>query len=345
MEHNQAAAAAPKTVTVGTRTFTLPFADLLPELSEREMTDLREGIRCNGVITPIIVDEHDGVIDGAHRVTIAAEVGRTNVPVAVRTGLTHAQKTVLAIKLNSDRRQMSPETIKRLKAERVKRVAAARRQGKSTREIAAEEGISQSQVVADLKAATEQGCSVEPQDGRVKGKDGKKRPAARKPKRRKPPAARRPAAGAPAEPATATSPGMSSDGGGGLDGLRAELDSLGCDQDALAATRFVAASLLGEKAENWRGVWRRLASAAREGLASFEAVLTRELQDRAARNNKVDAAAMALEALGEEARDEDLKQWAAGRWPDIRLGSKEVKRARARPRRRPAGPAPAAGGS
>jgi ParB-like chromosome segregation protein Spo0J len=333
MGHDKAATAAPKAVKVGKRTFTLPFADLLPELSEREMADLREGIRRDGVITPVIVDEHDSVIDGAHRVTIAAEVGLTDVPVVVRTGLSHAQKTALALSLNADRRHMSPETIKRLKAKRVKRVAAGRRQGKSTRQIAEEEGISQSQVVADLKTATEQGCSVEPQEGKVSGKDGKKRRAARKPKPRKPSVAQRLAAETPSEPAAATAPGTSSDGGGGLEDVRADLESLACDQSALTAIRFVAASLLGERSEKWRAVWRQLAAAAGESIARFEASLTLELQAAAARKSTVDAASMALAALGEEAGDENLKEWVARRWPGIRLRLKDVARARQRLKR------------
>jgi ParB-like chromosome segregation protein Spo0J len=343
MANHKAATAAPRTVTVGERTFTLLFPDLLPELSERERTDLRENIRRNGVITPIIVDEHDGVIDGAHRVTFAVELGLPVVPVEVRRGLTPERKIELAYSLNEDRRQMDPATIKRLKAARVERVAAARREGKSIRTIAEEAGVSKSQVERDLQEAksTVPGGTVELPKGKVKGKDGKARPATRKVDRshknvkgRKPvresPA---PSAGAPSGSAAATSPGDSSYGGGGLDGVLADLESLGGDQSALAAARFVAASLLGETAERWRAIWLKIVTVKPAEVERFEASLALELEGAAARKNKVDAAAMALAVLGEGARVEDLKQWVAGRWPDVRLRLKDVNRARARLRR------------
>jgi hypothetical protein len=322
----------------------LLFPDLLPELSEREWADLRESIRRNGVITPIIVDEGYGVIDGAHRVTIAAELGLTVVPVEVRPGLTPAQKMELAYSLNEDRRQMDAETIRRLKAARVERVAASRRKGKSIRTIAEEEGVSKSQVERDLQAAksTVPGGTVEPPKGKVRGKDGKARSATRNPKPRKRRVAQRPAAGAPAEPATPTSPGTSSDGEGSLDDLWAQINSLRCEQDALAAASFVAASLLGEQGEHWRAVLRMMVTASGESLAKFKAALE---QDTAARKSSLDAATIALEELGEGASDQEVKQRATTRWPGAKLRQKDVDRARARLKRRQADPAPAAGGS
>jgi ParB/Sulfiredoxin domain len=345
MMQNEAAASAPKAVTVGQRTFTLPFADLLPELSERELTDLREDIRCNGVVVPIIVDEHDGVIDGVHRLILAAEVGLTDVPVVVRAGLTHARKTALAISINADRRQLGPETIKRLKAERVGRVVAARREGMSYRKIAEQEGVSEKQVREDLKKATAEGYAVDPRGGQVKCKDGRTRSATRKrkPKPRQPSAAQRPATVAPAEPATGTSPGKSSDGEGGLHGLRSELESLGRDQDALAAVGFVIAALLGEQGDQWRTFLRMLTAAAGESLGKLKADLTREREGAAAPSSNVDAAEMALAELGEGASHDELKQWAARQWPGVSLRRKDVDRARKRRQRRQAGPAPADG--
>jgi hypothetical protein len=169
------------TVKIGSRTFTILFPDLIPPLSDDELKRLRRSIRRNGVVTPVVVDEEDGVIDGANRLRIAAELGLLRVPVEVRGGLTCGEKVELAYSLNEDRRHMNAATLKRLREERVVRVADARREGKSLRAIAEAEGVSKTQVVEDLKAATVQGCTVQPSDGTVKGKDGKQRPATRRP--------------------------------------------------------------------------------------------------------------------------------------------------------------------
>jgi hypothetical protein len=57
-----------------------------------------------------------------------------------------------------------------------------RSEGASTRQIAEEAGVSQMQVRKDLEEAyTETPISVEPPDGKVTGRDGKRRPA-RKPR-------------------------------------------------------------------------------------------------------------------------------------------------------------------
>jgi hypothetical protein len=171
------------TVTRGGRTFTLLFHNLLRPLSADEWSRLCESIDRYGIQGSILCDENDGVIDGDHRMLIAEEkdIPLDKIPIAVRTGLTHEQKKELALSLNADRRQLSDEEIKKLREQRVERVAAARREGKSTRENAGQEKISDMQVRNDLKDATAKGFAVDPPDGRVKGKDGKKRRAKRRP--------------------------------------------------------------------------------------------------------------------------------------------------------------------
>jgi hypothetical protein len=169
------------TVKIGDRTFTFLFPDLIPPLSDDELMRLRESIRLNGVIARVVVDESDGVIDGINRLRVAEEIGLTTVPVEVQAGLTHEKKVELAYSLNEDRRQLDAAAMKKLRQQRVARVAEARREGKSTREIAEQEQVSQTQVIRDLEEAksTEPGGSVDPPGGKVKGKDGKKRTARR----------------------------------------------------------------------------------------------------------------------------------------------------------------------
>jgi len=60
-----------ETITIGTQAFTVPYADLLPNLQDDEFEALREDIRKRGIIVPIVVDERRQVIDGQHRLRIA----------------------------------------------------------------------------------------------------------------------------------------------------------------------------------------------------------------------------------------------------------------------------------
>src|SRR5262245_18133873 len=98
-----------KQIKVGDRTFGILFPDLLRPLDPEERQQLRDSIRANGVAVPIVVDEHDGVIDGGHRTTLSAELGLAGIPVVVRSGLTHKQKRDLALSLNLHRRHMTRE--------------------------------------------------------------------------------------------------------------------------------------------------------------------------------------------------------------------------------------------
>lgn len=174
----------PETITVGDLTFTVLFPDLFRPLTDSERTDLKASIEARGVVVPVVTDDDAGLIDGIHRLTIAAELEMESVPVDVREGLTLAQKRELAETLNAHRRQMTVEEMSERRSARVERVVEARREGKSTRQIASDEGVSQPQVLRDLNVGTDTGVSVEPKDGKVKSKDGKERPArsTRKPK-------------------------------------------------------------------------------------------------------------------------------------------------------------------
>jgi hypothetical protein len=162
-------------------TYATPFADLFRRLTPAERRALKESIvENNNTITyPAIVYRSKkygpAILDGIHRSEIAVELG-IDCPVIDAGEMTDAAAKELAEQLNHCRRHLSGDDWRRMaaaRAERIKRVVEARQQGKSTRAIAGEEGISQSQVVADLKEAGEQGCSPEPVAGTVVGKDGK----------------------------------------------------------------------------------------------------------------------------------------------------------------------------
>jgi ParB-like chromosome segregation protein Spo0J len=143
--------------------------------------------RHRGVKVPILVDEDHGVIDGLTRLEIAEELGLAEIPFDYCSpDLDLQAKAALALELNDARRHLDPAERKDVaenRQARIERAVSLRREGMSTREIASRTGVSQSQVVADLRAATEQGRSVEPPAGVVLGLDGRRR-AARVPQQR-----------------------------------------------------------------------------------------------------------------------------------------------------------------
>ncbi len=138
------------TITIGDEQYTVLFPNLVRPLTPQERADLKASIEKYGVKTPVVVDEENGIIDGANRAQIATELGLCDLPTRTAAGLTDDEKRELAISLNADRRQLTPEDLSALRQERVKRVRTAREEGKSLRTIAADEGVSLGQVQRDL---------------------------------------------------------------------------------------------------------------------------------------------------------------------------------------------------
>jgi hypothetical protein len=169
------------TITIGKRTFTMLFPDLLRPLTDREYQDLKNSIRKSGVQVAIVVDEHDGIIDGGNRAMIAAELQIRNVPTDIRKHLTQQQKIELALTLNGDRRHLSKSERKQLIEDRKKRIAEARAKGASIRTIAQQEGIDPKQVQRDLNAVKQSGVDMSTPEvpDTVVGRDGKEYPAVR----------------------------------------------------------------------------------------------------------------------------------------------------------------------
>jgi hypothetical protein len=175
-----------RTITVngprGERTLTVLFPDLLRPLTAEERTGLEESILRDGIAVSILVDQHDGIIDGINRAEIAAANLWMKCPIDVRPCTSDEERRELALALNEHRRHLSQEDLQRLRQERIARVADGRHEGKSLRALAEQEKVSETQVRKDIKAATAYGCAVEPTGGKVTGRDGKKRPAKRKPR-------------------------------------------------------------------------------------------------------------------------------------------------------------------
>lgn len=74
---------------------------------------------------------------------------------------------------NECRRHESAEAMQLHRDQRIAREAQARRDGKTMREIAEQEGVSQMQVSRDLAEAVLTGVTTEPETGTITGQDGK----------------------------------------------------------------------------------------------------------------------------------------------------------------------------
>ena len=83
--------------------------ELDPDLRERMKAEMR---RWGRVLIPIVVDEHDNIIDGTVRWEIAQELGFTDIPRIIIRGLSENEKQDLRLILNICRRQLSREQIR-----------------------------------------------------------------------------------------------------------------------------------------------------------------------------------------------------------------------------------------
>lgn len=96
---------------------------LLPALSSEEYQSLKTDIMQNGILVPLIRAEDGDTIDGHHREQIAAELGITDIPVKIVTGLGEEGRRHMAIRLNAHRRQLTAEQKRNLIREELKRSA------------------------------------------------------------------------------------------------------------------------------------------------------------------------------------------------------------------------------
>lgn len=115
----------------------------LPDLTAEEHAVLKADIAEHGVQVAVMIDEGGNVIDGHNRRAIAASLGIT-CPEQVVSGLTDAQKRSMALRLNSMRRNLTPDRRRPLVAR------LYTEDGMTQQEIAAALGIDQKTVSRDL---------------------------------------------------------------------------------------------------------------------------------------------------------------------------------------------------
>src|SRR5690348_8184552 len=142
-----------KTITIGETEYTVLFPDLMRPLTDRERQDLKESIEKRGIMNPVAIDEHNGIIDGENRALVAAELEFPVIPTRIVECANDEEKRQLALSLNVDRRHLSSEERQQMVKVRRQRVQKARQEGKSLRVIAEVEGVSEKQVRKDLAAS------------------------------------------------------------------------------------------------------------------------------------------------------------------------------------------------
>jgi site-specific DNA-methyltransferase (adenine-specific) len=112
---------------------------VLPPLAPEARQALAEDIRRHGVLVAVEVDEEGNVLDGHHRVELAAELG-IEYPVVVRTGMSETERVEHALRLNLLRRHLGPvewaHAFRRLAEARGIRLGSQGRQGGKTDSVA-----------------------------------------------------------------------------------------------------------------------------------------------------------------------------------------------------------------
>ena len=114
----------------------------MPDLTADEFDALRADIFANGVLVPVVKDQHGRIIDGNHRAAIAAELG-IDYPVQTVEVADDADAVTLAVALNCTRRHLTREQVRAIIANEI-----ARCPGDSDRAIARRVGCSPSTVGA-----------------------------------------------------------------------------------------------------------------------------------------------------------------------------------------------------
>ena len=80
---------------------------VMPTLTDDEYTALRDDIAANGIIVPVVYDQHANVLDGHHRLKIAAELDITEFPAEIRKVDDDQAAREIAFTLNLARRHLS----------------------------------------------------------------------------------------------------------------------------------------------------------------------------------------------------------------------------------------------
>jgi len=130
----------------------------MPELTEEELDALRRDVAENGILVPIVVDQHGRILDGHNRWRVAAELG-VDCPRVVREVSDDDEAMSMAVTLNCARRHLTREQQRQIIANEL-----TRRPDDSDRAIARRVGCSPSTVGAVRRAVSNLDTEDDPQD-------------------------------------------------------------------------------------------------------------------------------------------------------------------------------------
>jgi ParB-like chromosome segregation protein Spo0J len=119
-----------------------PVFQPMPELTIEQHHALKADIMVRGIVVPIVVDQHDRILDGHNRFRIAAELN-IECPREIHHVVDDDEAADLAVTLNCARRHLTREQVREVIAGEL-----ARRPGDSDRAIARRVGCSPSTVGA-----------------------------------------------------------------------------------------------------------------------------------------------------------------------------------------------------
>lgn len=142
---------------------------LIPDLPVAEYNSLKELIRVQGVLVPIIVDQDGKIIDGVQRDRICKELG-INCPRLVQHFASAAERLEVAITLNIPRRHWTCRQRRELVAAYLKVDAAI-----NDCHLGDIVGVSKN-TVASVRNELQRTCQIDKLEQR-RGRDGKDRPA------------------------------------------------------------------------------------------------------------------------------------------------------------------------
>jgi len=139
------------------RKYTLhPITDKFPEMSDAAYGELREDIKKNKQLVPIVALPDSRIIDGKHRFLACQELGIPPV-VEVYEGPQDEKSLLEYVRsLNARRRHLTADEVKAFAIKRQQKVKVLKAEGKTTRQIAEEAGVGQTTIQRDLNKLKKQ---------------------------------------------------------------------------------------------------------------------------------------------------------------------------------------------
>jgi ParB-like chromosome segregation protein Spo0J len=88
-------------------TVKLTARPVLPPLPEAEYGELRESIKENGILTPLLAVPDGTLIDGHERLRVIGEIGPKKYPVRLIVVADEPERVMLAFRCNAERRHLT----------------------------------------------------------------------------------------------------------------------------------------------------------------------------------------------------------------------------------------------